>query len=125
MHVVLLWQALRFYALVIVGCSSVGTGAYLNTLVVPKLVTAVLNNDKAGAGTILGLGLPVFTFLSVAQSIGLYYGELLALDWRRALTRRVRRTRVALYSSAQLCVALCGQRLHVRERVPLLFCVHA
>ena len=42
-----------------------------------------------GTGILFAWALPLFTALSLGLAISLYYGEALALDWRRALTRRV------------------------------------
>jgi hypothetical protein len=83
-------QALRLYALCIVSVAAVGVTSYLGNILVPELMMAVLTHDRGTAVRVLAWGVPTFVGLSTALAISLYYGERLALDWRRALTRRVR-----------------------------------
>jgi hypothetical protein len=57
--------------------------------VVPNLFVAVLSKRSLDIGIVFAWGGTSFLIVSVLASIALYYGELLALDWRKALTRQV------------------------------------
>jgi hypothetical protein len=82
-------QSLRFYGLALLSACDLGTGSYLGAIVVPHMIAGVLTNDRKAVGILFAWALPLFTALSLGLAISLYYGEALALDWRRALTRRV------------------------------------
>ncbi len=82
-------QSLRFYGLILLSSGDLGTGAYLGSVVIPKLVAGVVTGDRRSVGIVFAWSLPLFVALSLGLTFSLYLGESLALDWRRALTRRV------------------------------------
>jgi hypothetical protein len=86
-------QSLRFYGLILLSSGDLGTAAYLGSVVIPKMIAGVLAGDRRGVGILFAWSLPLFVGLSLGLSVSLYFGESLALEWRRALTRRVGRHR--------------------------------
>ena len=83
-------QSLRFYLQVVLSAAAGGLGTYLSVILVPIVIGAIVSLDKAATGIALLWGVSSFTAVTGARAVSLYLGERLALDWRRALTRRVR-----------------------------------
>lgn len=83
-------QALRFYFIIFVGMSTGILGTYLQVTVVPKVLVAVLKKDSKMIGITFLWGGGSFAAVTVVVALTLYLAEMLALDWRKALTRKVR-----------------------------------
>ena len=94
-------QAWRFYLQVLLASLAGGLTTFLSIIVVPQLTGAVIALDKVSTGITLVWGMASYTAVSLGLSLSLYLGERLALDWRRALTRRVR--------TSSMCASLALQ----------------
>jgi hypothetical protein len=64
-------------------------GSFLQITVVPKVTVAVLMAEKEEIIVTFVWGSLSFAAVTTLMSIALYHGELLALDWRKVLTRKV------------------------------------
>ena len=63
---------------------------YLAIIALPNVVTTVVSMDKYASAKVFSWAMASLTAVSVELAVSQYLGERLALDWRRALTRRVR-----------------------------------
>lgn len=85
-----LGQALRFYGQILLSCASAGGTTYISSIVLPRAVANLVVNNRHEFGVTLAWTTALTLVLSVGLACSQYLGESLALDWRRALTRRVR-----------------------------------
>lgn len=71
---------------------------WLDITVLPKVMVAIINQDKKVVAVTFLWGVSAYASLNGLRSATQYFGELLALDWRKALTRKV----------PLLCVCACA-----------------
>lgn len=82
-------QSLRFYAITMVSIINGILGTFLQITLVPKVLVAVLSADKRAIAVAFLWGSSSFIAITCVVSVTQYFAELLALDWRKALTRKV------------------------------------
>jgi hypothetical protein len=83
-------QSLRFY---LVFSSQFASGAlfsYISVNVVPMIIVAILTIERRTIGITFLWVFASIIGLTLLNTISLYVGERLALDWRKSLTRKVR-----------------------------------
>lgn len=94
-------QSVRFLCLIILSAVSNAALSYLVTTVPTRLITTALNKDGPAAVVCIAWAVPAMISIAAVSAGSMYLGECLALDWRRALTRKVRLYTCTLSSSSR------------------------
>ncbi len=82
-------QSIRFYVLLLVSIATGAFNQYVTIIIVPHVMVALLARNKLDLAVTFAWGAAALVGITLISSYALYYGELLALDWRKALTRKV------------------------------------
>jgi hypothetical protein len=83
------WQAIRLYGLLVVASANCGFITYISAAIAPKCIANIVAGDSWAVVIQLGWVIPSLVLLAATQAVCQYFGESLALDWRRDLTRMV------------------------------------
>lgn len=95
-------QSLRFYLIILVSITLGSLTAFLQITAKPRMLVAIVSKDKTAIIVVFVWATLAFAAVEALASYAQYMSEMLALDWRKALTRKVSELCATFW-----CVCVC------------------